>query len=162
MTNKGENSRLNQLRKTVRRAGIVVDAVEKQDVESLKALDETSSSEIDSNLVNQIIFYAAVCRDGSDPEFIEDAGIAIMNLYDPMAVTSFLDEGVHYCIFYLQCLQTCLERYRKDRRYEKVKDKVLDRCMNIKLRLGGYRGDLDIGDAVERILAEVSRTEKLL
>ena len=93
------------------------------------------------DLVKKIMFYVGVCRVKSDPELIEKAGTAIMNRYDPLQATLFSDEGVHYYIFYLHCLQVCLKRYRNHSQYEQVKYKVSDRCMNIKLKLSRYTDD---------------------
>lgn len=155
-TNRGEDSRLSRLRMDVRLGNVVENAVEKQDDESLRALSAYSSNEMYSNLVRQIMFYVGVCKVKTDPEFIEKAGIAIMKRYNPLDATLFANEGVHYYIFYLQCLQICLKNYRNYPEYEQVKAQVSERCMNLKLMLSRFTEDQYIDDEVKSILMEVS------
>ncbi len=161
-TNRGEDSRMNQLKREVKIGSVVENAVEKQDDESLKALIAYGNSELYGDLVNKIKFYVGVCRVKSDPELIEKAGTAIMNRYDPLQATLFADEGVHYYIFYLQCLQACLKRHRNHSQYEQVKSKVSDRCMNIKLKLSRYTDDPYIDNEIKSILMEVSDLEIMM
>ena len=161
-TNRGEDSRMNQLKREVRLGSIVENAVEKQDDESLKALSTYSGNEMYSDLVRQIMFYVGVCKVKNDPEFIEKAGTAIMKRYSPLQATLFADEGVYYYIFYLQCLKSCLKRYRNHSQYEQVKAKVSDRCMNLKLMLSRYTDDPYIDNEVKSILMEVSDLEILM
>lgn len=161
-TNRGENSRMNQLKRDVHLGNVVENAVEKQDDESLRALNAYSGNEMYSNLVRQIMFYVGVCKVKSDPDFIERAGTAIMNRYSPLEATIFTNEGVHYYILYLQCLQACLKRYTNHSQYEQVKSKVSDRCMNLKLMLSRYAEDPYIANEVKSILTEVSDVETLM
>ncbi len=161
-SNRGEDSRVNQLKREVRLGSIVENAVEKQDEESLRALNAYNNNEMYSDLVRQIMFYVGVCKAKCDPEFIEKAGIAIKNHYDPSKAKLFADEGVHYYIFYLQCLQSCLKRYRNHSQYEQVKTKVSDRCMNLKLMLIHFTDDLYISNAVNSILDEISVLEGVM
>jgi len=160
--NSDEDSRLNQLQRTVRLGSIVENAVLKQDDESLKALNAYSSNESYSDLVRQIMFYVGVCKVEKDPEFIEKAGKAIMKRYSPYEATIFANEGVNYYIFYLQCLKKCLAHYRGDSQYEHVKDMVSDRCMNLKLMLSHFQDDPYIDHNVKSILAEISDIEELM
>ena len=113
------------------------------------------------SVVKKIMFYVGVCRVKSDPDLIEKAGTAIMNRYTPLKATLFADEGVHYYIFYLQCLLLCLKQYRNHSQYEQVKAKVSDRCMNLKLMLGRYTDDPYIANEVKSILMGVSDLEVL-
>lgn len=161
-TNRGEDSRMSQLKSDVRIGMIVENAVEKQDDESLKALSAYRSNEMYSNLVKQIMYYVGICKVKSDPEFIERAGAAIARDYNPVEATKFADEGVYYYIFYLQCLQTCLKRYRRHSQYEVVKAKVSDRCMNFKLMLNRHRDDPYIDEEVKLVLTEISDIEVLM
>lgn len=161
-TNRGEDSRMSHLKRDARLGSVVENAVVKQDDESLRALSAYSSNEMYSDLVKQIMFYVGVCKVKNDPEFIEKAGTAIMKRYSPLEATIFADEGVHYYIFYLQCLQSCLERYRNHSQYEQVKSKVCDRCMNLKLMLSRYTDDPYIDNEVKTILMEVSDVEVLM
>lgn len=159
-TNRGEDSLLNRLKQDVLLGSVVENAVEKQDDESLSALNAYRSNEM--YLVKQIMFYVGVCKAKSDPEFIEKAGTAIMDRYSPAEATLFAEEGVYYYIFYLQCLQTCLKRYRGHSQYEQVKRKVAERCMNLKLMLNHYTYDWYIENEVKSILTEISNVEVLM
>lgn len=158
-TNRDEDSRMSQLKRTVKLGTIIENAVVKQDDESLRTLSAYGNSEMYSNLVRQIMFYVGVCKAKDDPEFIQKAGIAIMKRYPPIEATLFINEGVHYYIFYLHCLQSCLKRYKKHSMYGKVKEKAAERCMNLKLMLNPYREDIYIGDKVKSILTEISDLE---
>lgn len=161
-TNRGEDSRMSQLKKEVRLGTVLENAVTKQDDESLRALSAYGNNEAYSNLVKQIMFFVGVCKVKDDPEFIQKAGTAIMKRYNPIEATLFADEGVHYYVFYLQCLQSCLKRYRKHSMYVLVKEKVAERCMNFKLMLNPYREDAYIGDEVKTVLTEVADIEALM
>lgn len=160
--NRGEDSRMSQLKREVRLGTIVENAVEKQDDESLRELNTYRYSEMYGNLVKQIMFYVGVCKVKSEPELIEKAGTAIMKRYDPIEAALFASEGVHYYRFYLQCLQTCLRRYRNHSQYETVKAKAAARCMNLKLMLNPYREDPYISSEVKSILTEISDTEVIM
>lgn len=158
-TNRDEDSRMSQLKRTVKLGTIIENAVVKQDDESLRTLSAYGNSEMYSNLVRQIMFYVGVCKAKDDPEFIQKAGIAIMKRYPPIEATLFINEGVHYYIFYLHCLQSCLKRYKKHSMYGEVKEKAAERCMNLKLMLNPYREDIYIEDKVKSILTEISDLE---
>lgn len=157
----GEERLLNRLKQDVRLGSVVENAVKKQDDESLNALDAYYNDKW--YLIDEIMFYVGVCKAKSDPEFIEKAGKAIMDRYDlDEEAALFSYEGVYYFIFYLQCLQTCLKRYRGHSQYEQVKRKVAERCMNLKLMLNKYTNDWFIGDEVKSVLTEISNVEVLM
>ena len=160
--NKGEDSRINQLKRTVRIGNVVENAIEKQDEESARALNAYRSNEMYRELVEQIIFYMGVCQVKNNPEFIEKAGMVIMKRYDLSNAALFKEEGVYYYIFYLQCLKVCLNRYRNHSEYEQVKAKVSERVMNLKLMLSRYAGDPYINNEVGWILAEIVVVDALL
>ncbi len=161
-TNMGEDSRMNQLKSEVRLGSVVENAVKKQDVESLKALSAYGNNEMYSDLVRQIMLYVGCCWVKNDPERIEKVGIAIMRDYNPSDAALFINEGVHYYIFYLQCLQICLKHFRNQPQYEQVKAKVSYRCLNLKLMLSQYTDDQYIDNEVKSILMEVSAVEELM
>lgn len=161
-TNRGEDSRMSQLKGDVRLGTIVESAVEKQDNESLKALSAYRGNEMYCNLVKQIMYYVGICKVKSDSEFIKKAGEAIVRDYKPTEAKKFADEGVHYYIFYLRCLQTRLKSYRNDPQNELVKENVSERCTTFRLMLNRYTDDPYIGEEVRLILAEISDVEVLL
>ncbi len=162
INNKGEDSRLSRLRRIVRLGVIFQNAVEKQDDESLRALNALSGSELYAKLIKQIMFYVGVCRVKSNPDFIEKAGMAVMKRYSPTDADVFTDEGVYYYVFYLQCVAECLKHYRRDPQYDLVKQKATERCMNLKLMLSQYRFEPSVEESVKRILSEISDVELLM
>ncbi len=161
-TNRGEDSRMSQLKRDVRLGTVIENAVEKQDDDSLRSLNAYANNEMYADLVKQIMFYVGVCKVKSDPDYIEKAGTAIMKRYNPIEATLFAEEGVNYYIFYLHCMQICLKRYRNHSQYEIVKSKVSDRCMNLKLMLNRYADDPYIDNEVKSVLTEISDLEVLM
>ena len=161
-TNKGEDSRMSQLKRDARLGTVVENAVEKQDDDSLRALSVYANNEMYADLVKQIMFYVGVCKVKSDPDYIDKAGTAIMKRYNPIEAALFAEEGVNYYIFYLQCMQICMKRYRNHSQYEIVKNKISDRCLNLKLMLNRYVDDPYIDNEVKSVLTEISDIEVLM
>ena len=89
-TNRGEDSRMGQLKRDVRLGTVIENAVEKQDDDSLRSLNAYANNEMYADLVKQIMFYVGVCKVKSDPDYIEKAGTAIMKRYRSEEHTSEL------------------------------------------------------------------------
>ena len=161
-TNKGENSRLSLLIEEVKTGNIFEKAVTKKDDESIRALIEYKKRDEYKSLVDQIMFYIGVSKAQSEIDYIEKACTAITRRYPPINTSAFIKEGVHYYVYYLQCLQICLKKYRNHFQYELVQQAVRERCMNLKLMLNMYKTDDYIYEEVQQILTEISNAESLL
>lgn len=160
--NCGQNSRLSQLKHEVRLGTAVEDAVVKQDDESIAALYAYKEDEAYRLLVNQIMFYIGVSKAGTDIDYIEKSCTAVMKKYSPDSTALFIQEGVYYYIYYLQCLQSFLKRYRMHPLFERVRQLAGGRCMNLKLLLHSYREDAYIGKEVDEIFKEIANVEFLM
>lgn len=161
-TNRGEDSRMSQLKRDVKLGTVVENAVEKQDDDSIRALNAYGNNEMYADLVRQIMFYIDVCKVKNDPDSIEEVCKKIIERYNPIKATLFAEEGVNYYIFYLKCMQICLKRYRNHSQYENVKSKVWDRCLNLNLMLIHYADDPYIDNEVKSVLTEISDTYVLM
>lgn len=73
VTNKGEDSRLSQLKKEVNFGNILENAVLKQDDESINELKMYKENELYKPLIRKVIFYLGVTKIKKEPELIKKA-----------------------------------------------------------------------------------------
>lgn len=162
ISNKGENSRLSQLKREVKIGTVMENAVRNQDDVSIAALNACKEDELYKPLIKKIMFYIGVSKVEKEPQFIKRAYDAVYKTYPLDRTALFSEEGVHYYSYYFHCLQSCIKRYRDQPSFEDVKSKVKDRCYNARLLFSGYRSDMYISDDVENILSEIAEVEELL
>lgn len=162
LLNKGEDSRLSQLKREVRIGVVLENAIENQDDESIAALNTYKDDESYRQIVKQIMFYIGVSKVKKDPEFIKKAYYAIYRTYPLERAGLFIGEGANYYVYYFQCAQSCIKLYQNHSLYEDVKKQVKDRCYNAKLMFNGYQTDMYISSEIKRILAEISNLEALM
>lgn len=160
--NKGEDSRFSQLKQEVKFGTVLENAVQKQDDESIRALCVYKDDELYVQLINQIMFYIGVSKVKKEPEFIKKAYDGIYKTYSLERAALFAKEGVYYYIYYFQCLQVLIKKYKKRASYEDVCMLIKDRCYNAKLMLNRYQSDMYLEDEVSMILSEIEAVEELL
>lgn len=162
MTNRGEDSRLSQLKREVKFGNILENAVQKQDDESISALNMYKKDELYAQLIKRIMFYIGVSKVKKEPDYIKKAYDAIYKAYPLEKASIFADEGVFYYIYYFKCLQILIKKYKGSVSYDDVKGQVKDRCYNAKLMLNRYSTDIYLADEVQLILSEIEAVEDML
>lgn len=160
--NRGESSRLSQLKREVKIGTVMEKAVTNQNDESIAALNAYKDDELYKLLVKQIMFYLGVSKVKKEPEFIKKAYSAIYKTYPLDRAVQFNEEGVYYYMYYFQCLQSCIKRYRNHSSYADIKIIAKERCYNARLMFNGYQSDMYISDKVNMVLSEISDVEALL
>lgn len=162
ITSKGEDSRLSQLKKEVKFGNILESAVLKQDDESISALNMYKDDELYKQLIRKVMFYIGVSKAKKEPEFIKKAYDGVYKTYPLEKASAFADEGVYYFIYYFQCLQLLIKRYKGRVSYDEISGQIRDRCYNAKLMLNRYSTDMYLEEDIKKILAEVVATEKMM
>lgn len=162
MTNKGEDSRLSQLKREVKFGDIVENAVQKQDDESISSLIMYKDDDYYKKFIKKIMFYIGVSKVKKEPDFIKKAYEGIYKTYPLENVSTFADEGVFYYVYYFQCLQVLIKKYKGRVSYDDVKSQVHDRCYNARLMLNRYLTDIYLVDEAQLILSEIEATEDML
>jgi hypothetical protein len=161
-TNKGEDSRLNQLKKAVKFANALESAVQMQDEESIGVISSYLKDEQYGTLARCVWPYIGVSKVKKEKDYISEAYSGICRKYPLENIVLFHKEGVHYFIYYFQCLQSILENNRGLSEYNEISSLVKGRCLNAKLMLGKYSTDDCIEEEIAQILEEVSKTESLI
>lgn len=162
MTNKGEDSRLSQLKREVKFGNILESAVQKQDDESISALNMYKDDDLYKQLIRKIMFYIGVSKVKKEPDFIKKAYDGIYKTYPLEKASAFADEGVFYYVYYFQCLQVLIKKHKGRVSYDDIKDQVRDRCYNARLMLNRYSTDIYLADEVQLILSEIEAVESML
>lgn len=160
--NDGENSRLAQLKREVKFATAIENALQKQDDQSLTALCAYKDDERYKHLIKSVMFYIGVSKTKSDPEFIQKAYKGISDMYSPDKISLFVEEGTYYYLYYFQCLKTLNEKYRGRASYNEVCAKIKDRCYNARLMFNGYIDDIYVSEQIKLIMAEIASVEEAL
>lgn len=161
-SNKGEDSRLSQLRRQMKFGTILENAVEKQDDESISALNCYKDDELYKQLIKQTMFYIGVSKVKKKPDFINKAYNGIYKTYPLDRVDLFAKEGVYYYLYYFRCLQVLIKKHQNRESCEEVCTLIRDRCYNAKLMLNCYLSDIYLSDGVRLILSEIEAVEKLI
>lgn len=159
MTNRGEDSRLSQFKREVKFGNILESAVQKQDDESIKALNNYRGEDIYKQFIRKIMFYIGVSKVKKEPEYIKKAYDGIYKTYSLENASSFVKEGVYYFVYYFQCLQILIKKHKGRVSYDEIRDQVKDRCYNAKLMLNRYSTDMYLADEVQMIMAEIEAVE---
>lgn len=162
ITNKGEDSRLSQLKREVEFGNILENAVQKQDDASISALNIYKEDDLYRQLIRRVMFYIGVSKVKKEPEFIKKAYDGIYKTYPLEKASSFADEGVYYFIYYFQCLQVLIKKHKGRVSYDEIRDQIRDRCYNAKLMLNRYSTDIYLADEVQLILSEIEAVEFML
>ncbi len=162
LTNKGEDSRLNQLKREVKFGNILESAVQKQDDESISALNMYKDEEFYKQFIRKTMFYIGVSKVKKEPDFIKKAYDGVYKKYPLEKVAAFADEGVFYYVYYFQCIQVLMKKYKGSDSYDEIKNQVHDRCYNARLMLNSYSTDLYLADEVQWILSEIENVESIL
>lgn len=162
VTNRGEDSRLSQLKREVKFGNILENAVLKQDDESISELNMYKENELYKPIIRKVMFYIGVTKVKKEPEFIKKAYDGVYKTYPLEKVSVFADEGVYYYIYYFQCLQDLLKRYQGSVLYDEISNQIRDRCYNAKLMLNKYSMDMYLEDEVKLILSEIEIVETML
>lgn len=162
MTNKGEDCRLSQLRREVKFGNILENAVQKQDDESISALNMYKEDDLYKQLIKKIMFYIGVSKVKKEPDFIKKAYEGVYKTYPLEKASIFADEGVFYYVYYFQCLQVLIKKYKERVSYDDIKIQIQDRCYNAKLMLNRYSTDMYLADEVQLILSEIKAVESAL
>lgn len=161
-TNKGEDSRLSQLMRDVKFGNVLENAVQKQDDESVRALNFYKDNELYRQLIRRIMFYIGVSKAKKEPEFIKKAYDGVYKAYPLEKASSFTDEGVYYFVYYFQCLQVLIKKHKGRISYEEIRSQIRDRCYNAKLMLNRYSADIYLAKEVQLILFEIEVVESML
>lgn len=162
MTNKGEDSRLSQLKREVKFGNILENAVQKQDDESINALNMYRDDELYAPLIKKIMFYIGVSKAKKEPDFIKKAYDGVHKTYPLEKAASFAEEGVFYYIYYFQCLQVLIKKHKGRISYDDIMRQVKDRCYNARLMLNQYSTDIYLADEVHLILSEIDAVVDML
>ena len=162
MTNKGEDSRLNQLKREVKFGNILENAVQKQDDESIRALNGYKDDELYAQLIRKIMFYIGVSKAKKEIDFIKKSYDGVYKAYPLEKASIFADEGVYYYVYYFQCLQILIKKHKGRVSYDDVKSQVQDRCYNARLMLNRYSTDIYLADEVQLIFSEIEAVEDML
>lgn len=162
VTNKGEDSRLSQLKREVKFGNILENAVLRQDDESISKLNGYKEDELYKPLIRKVMFYIGVAKVKKEPEFIKKAYNGIYKTYPSEKASAFSDEGVYYYIYYFQCLQVLIKKHKGRASYDEISNQIRDRCYNAKLMLNRYSMDMYIEDEVKLILSEIEAVESML
>ena len=161
-TNKGEDSRLSQLKREVKFGSVLENAVQKQDDESIRALNMYKDNEFYRQIIRKVMFYIGVSKVKKEPDFIKKAYDGVYKAYPLEKASSFADEGVYYFIYYFQCLQVLIKKHKGRVSYEDIRNQIRDRCYNAKLMLNRYSADMYLTDEVQMILSEIEDVESML
>lgn len=161
-SNRGEDSRLSQLKREVKFGNILENAVLKQDDESISELNMYKEDELYKPLIRKIMFYIGVTNVKKEPEFIKKAYDGIYKTYPLEKASAFANEGVYYYIYYFQCLQNLIKRHKGRISYDEISNQIVDRCYNAKLMLNRYSMDMYLEDEVKLILLEIEAVESML
>jgi len=162
MTNKGEDSRLSQLKREVKFGNTLENAVQKQDDESINALKRYRDDELYASLIKKIMFYIGVSKVKNEPDFIKKAYDGVHKTYPLEKASSFADEGVFYYIYYFQCLQVLIKKHKGRVSYDDIISQVEERCYNARLMLNQYSTDMYLADEVHLILSEIDAVNDML
>jgi hypothetical protein len=160
--NDGENSRLAELKREVKFATVIENALQKQDDQSLAALCVYKDDERYKQLIKNVMFYIGVSKTKSDPEFIIKAYKGISDMYSLDKISLFVEEGAYYYLYYFQCLKTLNEKYRGKPSYNEVGAKIKERCYNARLMLNGFIDDIYVSEDIKLIMAEIAAVEEAL
>lgn len=128
ITNKGEDSRLSQLKREVEFGNILENAVLKQDDENISELNMYKEDELYKPLIRKVMFYIGVTKVKKGPEFIKKAYDGVYKTYPLEKASTFADEGVYYYIYYFQCLQVLIKKYKSRVSYDEISNQIRDRC----------------------------------
>ena len=161
-SNKGENSRLNQLKRDVKFGISLENAIQKQDKESISALNVYMNDERYEQLIRKVMFYIGVSKVKEEPDFIKRAYDGIKNKYSFNNIVTFTEEGVYYYIYYFQCLQILFKKYKGRSSYNDIRSQIKDRCYNAKLMFNSYQTDMYLADETKLVLAEITETEDMI
>ena len=159
MTNRGEDSRLSQLKREVKFGNILENAVQKQDDESISAFNMYREDELYAQLIKRIMFYIGVSKVKKEPDFIKKAYDGVYKTYPLEKASIFADEGVFYYVYYFQCLQVLIKKHKGRVSYEDIKTQIQDRCYNARLMLNRYSTDIYLADEIQLILSEIDAVE---
>lgn len=161
-TNKGEDSRLSQLKREVKFGNILENAVLKQDDESISELNMYKEDELYKPLIRKVMFYIGVSKAKKEPGFIKKAYDGVYKTYPLEKASAFANEGVYYYIYYFQCLQVLIKRHKGRVSYDEISNQIRDRCYNAKLMLNRYSMDMYLEEEVKLILSEIDAVESIL
>lgn len=172
LSNKGDDSRLSQLKREVKVGIVIENAVRLQDDDSIKEMLIYKDDKRYEQLIKQLMFYIGISRikvdplhkrNGSNKTSLEEAYDAILKKYPPNGPSElFRSEGVNYYIYYFQCLRDCIKQNMDKPIFVELCGKVQDRCYNARLMLNNFTHDIYIADGVERILSEVSDLDEIV
>lgn len=162
LTNKGEDSRLSQLKREVKFGNILENAVQKQDDESINALNLYKEDDFYKPLIKKIMFYIGVSKAKREPDFIKKAYDGVYKTYSLEKASLFANEGVFYYVYYFQCLQVLIKKHKGRVSYDDIKIQIQDRCYNARLMFNRYSTDIYLADEVQLILSEIEAVESAL
>lgn len=161
-TNKDEGSRLNQLKQKVKFANILENAVQKQDNESVSALNSYKDDELYNLLVKKVLFYIGVSKVKKEQEFIKKAYDAINKTYSLEKASLFSTEGVYYYFYYFRCLRILIKQNKGKDSYDEICNQIRDRCYNARLMFDKYLTDMYLEKEIKLVIAEIAVTEAIM
>lgn len=162
VTNRGEDSRLSQLKREVKFGNILESAVQKQNDESISALNIYKEDERYKQFIRKVMFYIGVSKAKKEPDFIKKAYDGVYKTYPLEKVSAFADEGVYYYIYYFECLQVLLKSHKGRVLYDEIGNQIRDRCYNAKLMFNRYSTDMYLDEDIKKVLAEIEATERIM
>ena len=162
LTRNGEEGRLVQLKNEVKFANVLEKAVQKQDDESICALNIYRNDENYKTIIRQVMFYIGVSKVKSDPNFIKKAYDAICKNYPLERASVFVDEGVYYFVYYFQCIQGLIEKYNYITSNYDIRNQIRVRCYHAKLMLNSYSTDIYLANEIKLILSEIEVVEQMV
>ncbi len=151
-TDWADKDQLNSLKREIRFSKAVETVLISANEESIKELCFFRDDSLYKNLVKKILFYIGISKIEEDGVDIERAYEGLMKQYPYSNRALFLEEGVYYYKYYIQCLEQCLRNFNQKPTYADIVSRAQDRILNMRLSANEYVNDIYIGSKISEIL----------
>ncbi len=159
-TNWADEDQLNSLKREVRFSKAVETVLTSANEESIKELCYFRDDSLYKNLVRKILFYIGISKIEEDGADIERAYEGLMKQYPYSNRALFLDEGVYYYKYYIQCLGQCIRNFKQKPSYADIASRVQDRILNMRLSANAYADDIYIGSKISEVLMSLNELQE--
>lgn len=159
-TDWADKDQLDGLKREVRFSKAVEAVLVSANEESIKELCVFREDSMYKSLVRKILFYIGISKIEEDGADIERAYEGIIKQYPYSNRALFLDEGVYYYKYYIQCLGQCLRNHKEKSTYIDIASRVQDRILNMRLSANAYIDDIYIGAKISEIIMSLNELQE--
>lgn len=158
-TDWADQEQLESLKREVRFSKAVNSVLTSPNEDSIKELCVFKNDLLYKNLVRKILFYIGISKIEEDGNDIERAYEGLMKQYPYSNRALFLDEGVYYYKYYIQCLGRCIQKHKQKSTFVDVASRVQDRIFNMRLSANAYIDDIYIGEKISDVIMSLNELQ---